>query len=1475
MLLSKHWVLATSILVSASGGLAATALPAPGNLAVSVNFASNHASLDGWSGVLGAYPVDAARWMNVPASGVKGSIPTETVAEALTDNTGTSLASTSLQVCSNGASNYQNGSADSLIGRLMYGYLDDANGSNYAGFQVTGVPYRNYAVVIYFNTDSTTTNPFPAYRVNGAYYRGDSAAQATVSATAATQWWGVKSTTALTEGCNYLVVTGFDNTVNPNLTVEIPAGSVKAGHRATISGFQLVDTTPATTETYTATLSGDATFSAIAWDGGKTWANNPAADVTLTLPAGATLTLDGSLAMRTVTLVSPGAVSIKNSTTSLSIIGWDLSRIGALEFSDETIGWKPSLIAAPPAYLYTASAATLNVGSGFTYELQAGTSAAPAAYTALYNGGALIINTGHYALTAASTSIQTALTIRGNPEITVEGGLEIGMMTVAIESGTINAPWYRTATGANYRPNTITHTGGDIIISDSGSGATSPAPFMLGHWNYGKTIYNLSGGSIQAENGGLRFGHDSDVDLTISGGLLAVTDINGKGSKTTTLTLSGGELRIGAGGFAAFSNCAFTLAGGMLSASASNLIEQRVIAAEGTTSTLSAVPESIMKLSNLTGSGSFTIAAGAVEIDSSVENLITVAEGAVLRVCLTSAEETGSGKVMDNVTLQPGATITFIKADGSGPADGTTSGTTYTPASMGKVWATGSGAWSVGDSPANWSDAASFANGNNVLFRDQPSPAEITVNGALSPGILAIAGGNLTFNGGSIATTATLTKTEAGTATFNQPVNPARVQIDGGQLSFTSSLGSGGSFGSADQTLAVAKEATLHLDIPAETTQVMTAPNRSGTGTILKTGPGTLHLTGNNNAAFGGTVRVAEGTLLLNTGSSSGPLYRNVIEVTGSNSVAQLTVANAVTWSGAAEPQRMILKDGVTMQVKARNPIHYKWEISDATIHVTGGDGSPARGLDFYNGPTLTVSAAEGATAEEPSVSRITGEVGNQFSATSVRGSDATIDVAENARLDIAIPVRNVDANRGFIKNGLGTLRFSGEDNAYTGPTTVNAGIVEVLNSSSLGKGAVVLAANATLKLDALESDQTLANSVISGSGTIAKYGEYTTTIPCVVSNTLAIATHEGTLKLIVADGIDQEVAVNRRSGSGTLLKTGPGELRLSGTKAGVGSTRATEGTLTLDYSGSQGPLYGNTIEVSGEGTLLRLPNANSTAYGMGGDSQRLIAKDGATIRFENRSAVYGDVWELCGGIIELAYATTDSFPRCLDCYYGPTITISAAEDATAENPTVSRVIDPNAKGGGIAIREGNATINTAANALFSIEVPVTRYQDGYGLIKRGPGTLLLANANNTYSGVTTVEDGLFMLNGTHTDAGDYTIAEGAALGGTGTLTLADSKALTFAKTSRFVKPTDAQDEALTLNGTLVLPEIETDGDRITVAFNPTTAVKRGQPYYLLKTELAAGDCSSFKAENPEFKINQNATGLFIYQPAGLLISLY
>jgi autotransporter-associated beta strand protein len=89
-------------------------------------------------------------------------------------------------------------------------------------------------------------------------------------------------------------------------------------------------------------------------------------------------------------------------------------------------------------------------------------------------------------------------------------------------------------------------------------------------------------------------------------------------------------------------------------------------------------------------------------------------------------------------------------------------------------------------------------------------------------------------------------------------------------------------------------------------------------------------------------------------------------------------------------------------------------------------------------------------------------------------------------------------------------------------------------------------------------------------------------------------------------------------------------------------------------------------------------------------------------------------------------------------------------------------------------------------------------------LIKAGSGTLTLAG-DNTYIGITDVQEGALLINGTTSGQGNYTVAGGAALGGSGTIGLAADNSVTIAGGATLA-PGDAVG-ALSIDGHLVLED--------------------------------------------------------------------
>ncbi len=226
---------------------------------ISVNFGSDRVAIDDVDTMVGHVPVPGRYWTDVSNAGNTGGTPTTLAASNLQDGSGVTLAGTQLYTCSRGGSWYA-GNTSTLTGKLLYGYLDDSNGSNPAGFKVTGIPFSRYRVIIFRNNDAGegTTGRFGYHTINGTSY----SYVAGVLTAGSTANWGVTRNTQIIVGDNTMVVSGLTG----DLTVL--TASPGSGVRACISGFQIVETPPVT-------WSGLATVNA--WNNSTNWVDWPVA----------------------------------------------------------------------------------------------------------------------------------------------------------------------------------------------------------------------------------------------------------------------------------------------------------------------------------------------------------------------------------------------------------------------------------------------------------------------------------------------------------------------------------------------------------------------------------------------------------------------------------------------------------------------------------------------------------------------------------------------------------------------------------------------------------------------------------------------------------------------------------------------------------------------------------------------------------------------------------------------------------------------------------------------------------------------------------------------------------------------------------------------------------------------------------------------------------------------------------------------
>ncbi len=215
---------------------------------------------------------------------------------------------------------------------------------------------------------------------------------------------------------------------------------------------------------------------------------------------------------------------------------------------------------------------------------------------------------------------------------------------------------------------------------------------------------------------------------------------------------------------------------------------------------------------------------------------------------------------------------------------------------------------------------------------------------------------------------------------------------------------------------------------------------------------------------------------------------------------------------------------------------------------------------------------------------------------------DAGSTFTVTSELDETTATSNWNGSK-LTKQGDGTLILSNTGNDY-GDTEIDGGILAAKDAAALGTGDVTIAESATLAL----SQGTLDNNV-TGEGQIVKSGSDELIVTGDNNYSGGTTISGGTLTADHADSlgsgdIDNSGVLkvgegeleNMLSGSGSLVKTGTGELTLSGDNSYSGGTTIIGGTLTADHADSlgSGDIDNSGVLKVGEGEL------KNTLFGSG-----------------------------------------------------------------------------------------------------------------------------------------------------------------------------------------------------------------------------------------------------------------------------------
>ncbi|HAK3373170.1 TPA: fibronectin-binding autotransporter adhesin ShdA [Salmonella enterica] len=433
---------------------------------------------------------------------------------------------------------------------------------------------------------------------------------------------------------------------------------------------------------------------------------------------------------------------------------------------------------------------------------------------------------------------------------------------------------------------------------------------------------------------------------------------------------------------------------------------------------------------------------------------------------------------------------------------------------------------------------------------------------------------------------------------------------------------------------------------------------------------------------------------------------------------------------------------------------------------------------------------------------------------------DAGSTFTVTSELDETTATSNWNGSK-LTKQGDGTLILSNTGNDY-GDTEIDGGILAAKDAAALGTGDVTIAESATLALSqgTLDNNVTGEGQIVkSGSDELIVTGDNTYSGGTTISGGTLTADHADSLGTgAVANSgvlqVGEGELENTLSGSGSLVKTGTGELTLSGDNTYSGGTTITGGTLTADYADSlgSGDIDNSGVLKVGEGDL------ENTLSGSGS-----LVKTGTGELTLSGNNTYSGGTTITGGTLTADHADslgtgTIANNGVLQVGEGELENTLSGTGSLVKTGTGELTLSgDNTYSGGTTITGGTLTadhadsLGTGAIANSGVlqvgEGELENTLSGSGsLVKTGTGELTL-NGDNDYSGGTTIDDGVLIAD--HADSlgtgavannGVLQVGEGElknTLSGTGSLVKIGTGELTLSGDNTYSGGTTIDDGVL------------------------------------------------------------------------------
>lgn len=1022
-----------------------------------------------------------------------------------------------------------------------------------------------------------------------------------------------------------------------------------------------------------------------------------------------------------------------------------------------TIG---SVIAGNNFGLTKSGVGTLTLSGANTYSGATTINGGILAVSTLANGGAnsgigrsssgaanLVLNGGTLRYTGATTSTNRQFTLGvGGGSLDASGS---GTVTFSSTGGVTN-------TGAGNRTLTLTgtNTGNNTLaatIGNPSSGTTSIAKTGAGTWVLsGNNSYSgattINDGVLAIANFGA-LGNSGNA-LVLDGGTLRWTGASATTSRVPTLGASGGAIDAsgtGTLGFTSGSNLLFsgtgartlTLTGSNTGNNVFNVVIRDAAAGAPTTVVKSGSGTWMFDGNNAnTYSGDTIIESGTLILDKKSGRDATGAGNIIVGDGVSSAtlKYHNTSNQLDNtanIYLNHNGTLDLnSRTDGMGViADGS-----LVSNGFGRVLL-GSGALTTGASNASGTFSGVIS-GTGTVTKTGTGTWTLAGNNTFSGGLTLNSGGLSLGHSGALGTgeltIGSGTTLDNGTGGALTLTNNNALRLNGAFTFIGSNslnLGAGTATLAANTTVN-AQAATLTFD------GILTDAN--STYSLTKDGAGTLILSGANT--YTGATRVNGGVLAVNTLANGG----SASAIGNSSNAATNLILDGGTlrYTGAASVSNRLFSLGT----------------SGGTIENNGTG-------------TLTLS--------NPGAMGFNGESGAR-----------TLQVVGSADIALASAIGDSGGATSLVKSGASSLTVSG-NSSYSGTTTVATGstlIVAGNNALGSAAGGTTVASGATLGFQGGVSYAAAEALSVSGSGAMGRSGavdnisgtnSFAGAITLNGSTTFGITSGALTLggSINLASNASSDATLTFATNTGTAVSANGLISDLQNVNFQLLSVQLLgNGTLTL--ANSNNSYGGNTIVGTSGGNstgTLRLGANSALPAGANGFAGSYITVYSGTLDLNGYNAeAFGDatvaglgqnnVGLVLGGGAAGSTAAVTTGTGTL------TLTKNLVYDAT-NNPNGATIAGKLKLGGTSASNTHNIAVGNSTAANYDLTISAAISDGGTGNIsalqKYGTGTLLLSG-NNTYLGVTAIQQGILSVQHSNALGGaanaGASVSSGAAL---------------------------------------------------------------------------------------------------------------